>query len=229
LNEDGTLRDSPWRKIIGDDYIAKAFEFAHEVDPQAELYYNDFALENKPKREGAIALIKHLQAQGVKVTGVGLQGHYALDKPSLQQVDTTISEFEKLGLKVMITELDVNVLPSPKRRSLDAEISTRFEMQAGMNPYTKGLPTSVQQKLAQRYANLFAVFLKHHDSITRVTFWGVTDGNSWLNDYPIRGRTAYPLLFDRAGRPKPAFDAVLKTAQAKPLIKLSQGESASTR
>jgi endo-1,4-beta-xylanase len=229
LNEDGTLRDSPWRKIIGDDYIAKAFEFAHEADPQAELYYNDFALENKTKRAGAIELVKNLQAQGVKITGVGLQGHYALDKPSLPQVDTTISEFEKLGLKVMITELDVNVLPSPKRKSLDAEISTRYEMQAGMNPYTNGLPASVQQQLAQRYADLFAVFLKHRDSITRVTFWGVTDENSWLNDYPIRGRTAYPLLFDRAGRPKPAFDAVLKTAQVKPPIKLSQGGTASAR
>lgn len=217
LAEDGTLRNSLWRKIIGDDYIEKAFEFAHEADPKAELYYNDFALESEQKRAGAVDLIKKLQARGVNISGIGLQGHYAMDKPSLRQVDDTISTFEKLGLKVMITELDVNVLPSPKRRSLDAEISRRYEMQAGMNPYTNGLPDSVQQQLAERYADFFSIFLKHRDSVTRVTFWGVTDGNSWLNDYPIRGRTSYPLLFDRDGRPKPALYAILKTSTANPL------------
>lgn len=228
LNEDGTWRDSPWRKIIGDDYIAQAFEFAHAADPQAELYYNDFSLENGPKRAGAIALIKKLQAQGVKISGVGLQGHYQLDSPSVQQVDKTISAFEQLGLKVMITELDVNVLPSPAR-SLGAEVSTHFESRAGLNPYTNGLPGSVQQQLAQRYADLFSVFLKHRGRISRVTLWGVTDGDSWLNDWPVRGRTSYPLLFDRAGRPKPAFEAVLKTAQGKPASKLSQDKPASAR
>jgi len=228
LNEDGTLRDSPWRKIIGDDYLAKAFEFAHEADPQAALFYNDYALENEPKRSGAAALIKKLQSQGVKISGVGLQGHYGLNNPSVQQVGKTISAFEKLGLKVMITELDVNVLPSPTR-SLGADISTRYESPAGLNPYTNGLPDAVQQQLAQRYADLFSVFLKHRDSISRVTFWGVTDGNSWLNDWPIRGRTSYPLLFDRDGKPKPAFEAVLKTAQTKSAMKISESESASVR
>jgi len=228
LNEDGTLRNSRWRKIIGDDYIAKAFEFAHEADPQAELYYNDYSLENGPKRSGAVALIKQLQAAGVKVSGIGSQGHYRLDSPSAEQVDKTISEFEKLGIKVMITELDVNVLPSPTR-SLGADVATRFGARAGLNPYTNGLPDAVQQQLAQRYADLFSVFLKHRDSVSRVTFWGVTDANSWLNDWPVRGRTAYPLLFDRQAKPKPAFDAVLKAAQAKPVIKPSPDDSASAR
>ena len=223
LNEDGTWRDSPWRKIIGDDYIAKAFEYANEADPQAELYYNDFSLENEPKRSGAIALIKKLQAQGVKISGIGSQGHYGLNSPSVKQVDQTLSAFEKLGLKVMITELDVNLLPQPTS-STGAEVSTHFELRAGMNPYPNGLPDSMQQRLAQRYADLFFVFLKHRDSISRVTFWGVTDGDSWLNDWPVRGRTSYPLLFDRAGKPKPAFDAVLKTAQMKFTNKLSESE-----
>jgi endo-1,4-beta-xylanase len=214
LNENGTLRDSPWRRIIGDDYIAKAFEFAREADPQAALYYNDFSLQNEPKRSGAIALIKRLQAQGVKISGVGLQGHYGLDGPSVQQVDATISAFEKLNLKVMVTELDVNVLPSPAH-SQGADISARYELRAGLNLYTNGLPDSVQQQLARRYADLFSVFVKHRDSISRVTFWGVTDADSWLNNWPVPGRTSYPLLFDRAGKPKPAFDAVLKTARAK--------------
>ena len=223
LDEDGELRDSPWRKIIGDDYIAKAFEFAHAADPQAELYYNDFSLEDGSKRSGAIALIKKLQAQGVKVSGIGLQGHYGLDTPPIQRVDKTISAFEKLGLKVMITELDVNVLPSPTR-SLGAEISTRYEARTELNPYTNSLPEAIQQQLAQRYADLFSVFLKHRASISRVTLWGVTDDNSWLNDWPVRGRTSYPLLFDRADKPKPAFDAVLKTARIKSAVKLSHGE-----
>jgi endo-1,4-beta-xylanase len=226
LNEDGTLRDSPWRKIIGDDYLAKAFEFAHNADPQAELYYNDFSLENGPKRSGAVALIKKLQAAGVKVSGIGSQGHYQLDSPSIKRVDESISAFEKLGLKVMITELDVNVLPSPTH-SLGAEVSMHFESRAGLNPYPNSLPGSVQQQLAQRYADLFSVFLKHRAHISRVTFWGVTDGNSWLNDWPVRGRTSYPLLFDRDGKPKPAFDAVLKIAQTKSAMKLPKVESAS--
>ncbi len=223
LAEDGTLRDSPWRKIIGDDYIAKAFEFAHAADPSAELCYNDYALENEPKRAGAVALLKKLQAQGVKISGVGLQGHYSLAEPSAAQVDETISVFEKIGVKVMFTELDMDVLPSPGH-ALNAEISERHEMGAGLNPYPNGLPEAVQQQLAQRYAELFAIFLKHRASVRRVTFWGVTDGNSWLNDWPIRGRTAYPLLFDRAGKPKLAFDAVLKTAQEKSRVKLSPDE-----
>lgn len=210
MDENGDLRNSPWRKIIGDDYIVKAFEFAHEADPQAELYYNDFSLENEGKRAGAVDLIKKLQAHGVKITGIGLQGHYGLDRPALPDVDQTIATFEQLGLKVMITELDINVLPSPVR-NYGADVATRFRMRQGMDPYTNGLPESVQQQLAQRYSDLFAVFLKHRANITRVTFWGVTDANSWLNDWPIRGRTAYPLLFDRSGKSKPALDAIIET------------------
>lgn len=208
VSEDGSLRNSPWRRIIGDDFIQKAFEFAHEADPDAELYYNDFSLEKPSKRAGAVALIRKLQDQGIKITGVGLQGHYALEEPSLPQVDETISDFEKLGVRIMITELDINVLPSPTR-SLSADVSERYRMAAGLNPYTNGLPDSIQQQLARRYAGLFGIFLKHQQSITRVTFWGVSDNNSWLNNWPVQGRTNYPLLFDRHGNPKPAWNATI--------------------
>ena len=218
LSDDGRLRDSPWRRIIGDDFIEKAFEFAHAADPQAELYYNDYSLENEAKRAGAVRLTKHLKAQGVKISGIGLQGHYGLDQPSLEQADAAISEFEKLGLKVLITEMDVNILPWPESGPHGAEITTHSEMQAGLNPYAGGLPDAVQQQLAQRYADLFAIFLKHRDSITRVTFWGVTDGDSWLNNWPVHGRTSHPLLFDREGKPKSAFYSVLNTAQLKPAV-----------
>jgi endo-1,4-beta-xylanase len=212
LNEDGTLRGSPWKKIIGEDYLLKAYQFAHEADPQAELYYNDYALENAPKRNGAIALIKKLQAQGVHIAGVGLQGHYKMDWPGPQQVDATIQAFSKLGVKVMITELDLDVLP-PATRSQAAEVSMNFALQAKLNPYTDGLPDTVQQTLAKRYADLFAVFVQHHDTVSRVTFWGVTDGDSWLNYWPVKGRTAYPFLFNRDGKPKPAFNAVIQTSK----------------
>ncbi len=212
LNEDGTLRQTPWLKIIGEDYIAKAFEFAHEADPTAELQYNDYSLENEAKRQGAIELIKKLRAQGVPITGVGLQGHYRIDWPSIDQVDATIAAFAQLGVKVMITELDVDVLP-PALQHHGADISANVELQSQLNPYTNGLPDSVQQTLAKRYADLFGVVLKHRAVLTRVTFWGVTDASSWLNNWPVRGRTNYPLLFDREGRPKPAFDAVIRAAR----------------
>jgi endo-1,4-beta-xylanase len=213
LNEDGTLRESPWEKIIGDDYILKAYQFAHEADPQTELYYNDYSLENAPKREGAIALIKKLQAAGIPIAGVGLQGHYKMDWPATAQVDETIKAFSKLGVKVMITELDMDVLP-PATHSQAAEVSMNFALRAELNPYTKGLPASVEQAEAQRYADLFKVFVANSDSVTRVTFWGVTDTGSWLNDWPIKGRTAYPLLFDRNCQSKAAFNAVIQTAQS---------------
>jgi endo-1,4-beta-xylanase len=212
LEEDGSLRQTPWLKIIGEDYIAKAFEFAHEADPSAQLNYNEYNLANPAKREGALKLIKKLRAEGVPVSGVGLQEHDHLDWPSLEQLDTTITEFGKLGVKVMITELDIDVLPKASF-SETADASLNVEAQAKLNPYANGLPDSVQQALAKRYADLFSVFLRHRDAITRVTFWGVTDGGSWLNNWPVRGRTSYPLLFDRNAQPKPAFHAVIETAR----------------
>lgn len=209
LNEDGTLRQSLWLKIIGEDYIAKAFEYAHEADPQAQLTYNDYSLENEAKRKGALALIAKLKAQGIPVTSVGLQGHNSLTWPSIEDEDTTISAFAKLGVKVAISELDIDVLP-PATQQQTAEASLNIRQDPKLNPYVSGLPQSVEQELAKRYAALFGVYLKHRDVITRVTFWGVTDGDSWRNDWPVKGRTSYPLLFDRNGQPKPAFEAVIR-------------------
>jgi endo-1,4-beta-xylanase len=211
LNEDGTLRDSPWRRIIGDDYLVLAYQFAHEADPNAQLYYNDYSLDNLPKRQGAIALIKKLKSQGVNIEAVGLQEHDKMDWPSTNQLDETISALAQLGVKVMITELDVDVLPAATR-SRSAEVSMNVAADQQLNPYPNGLPNSLQQKLAQRYADLFSVFVAHRGQITRVTFWGVTDADSWLNNWPVRGRTSYPLLFDRNCYPKPAFAAVIRTA-----------------
>jgi endo-1,4-beta-xylanase len=218
LNEDGTMRQTQWMKIIGEDYLAKAFQFAHEADPQAELYYNDYSLENEAKRNGAIELINKLKAAGVPIAAVGLQDHNKMDWPTIDQVDATIVAFAKLGVKVNITELDIDMLPSAWQQR-GADITLNVELQAKLNPYAKGLPDAVQQTLAKRYADLFTVYLKHRDVIDRVTFWGVADGDSWLNDWPVKGRTSYPLLFDREGKPKPAFNAVIQTARQKAAAK----------
>jgi endo-1,4-beta-xylanase len=211
LNEDGTLRQSLWQKIIGDDYIEKAFEYAHEADPQAQLTYNDYNLDNEAKRKGAIALVSKLRADGVRIDCVGMQDHDGLSWPTVEHEDAAISAFAALGLKVAISELDVNVLPNPGHQPT-ADVTLKIEQNAALNPYVNGLPDSVQQDLAKRYADLFRVYVKHRDAVQRVTFWGVADGDSWLNNWPVRGRTNYPLLFDRNGRTKPAFDAVVVTA-----------------
>lgn len=215
LNDDGSLRQSQWMKIIGPDYIEKAFAYAHEADPSAELYYNDFSLERPDKLKGAVALVARLKAHGVPITGVGLQTHDRLDKPSLQATDEAISAFAKLGVKVSITEMDIDVLPAAVKDPT-AEVSLTAKRTPGLDPYPHGLPAAAQQQLAERYKALFDLFLKHRDVIERVTFWGVTDGDSWLNGWPVEGRTNYPLLFDRDGRPKPAFFAVVHAASEAP-------------
>ena len=207
LNQDGTMRQSPWMKIIGEDYLEQAFRFAHEADPGAELYYNDYDLELPAKRAGAVKLIKKLKAAGVPVSGVGLQNHNLMDWPTAADEDATITAFSALGVKVHITELDVDVLPRTTRPGADYAVDVPVTPQ--LNPYVSGFPDQMQLALAKRYADLFRVYLKHHDAIERVTFWGVADGDSWLNNWPMKGRTNYPLLFDRFGRAKPALDAII--------------------
>jgi len=212
LEEDGTLRQTPFLQIIGEDYLVKAFWYAHEADPAAELYYNDYSLENAAKRKGAVALVKRLLDAGVPVKAVGVQGHHKMEWPSLAAEDSTIVAFSSLGVKVNLTELDVDVLP-PAVRGQGADVAIRAQGTAAQNPFVAGLPDSAQRALAQRYEGLFAIFMKHRAVIDRVTFWGVADGDSWLNGWPVRGRTSHPLLFDRQHRPKPAFDGVVRAAR----------------
>lgn len=211
LNEDGTLRQSPWMKIIGEDYLEKAFRFAHETDPDAQLYYNDYSLENGAKRRGALELVRKLKDKGVPITGVGLQDHVSMDSPTADEIDTTITDFGKLNVKVMITELDVDLLPWPATKQT-ADVSLNVAADPKLNPYPNGLPEAVQLALSKRYAELFSAYAKHCGLVTRVTFWGVGDKDSWKNNWPVKGRTNYPLLFDRKAQPKPAFHAVLQVA-----------------
>ncbi len=206
LNEDGTLRKSPFLNKLGDNYIVDAFKLTSEVAPGTDLYYNDYNNEQPNKRAGCIAIIKKIQQAGVKIDGVGIQGHWHVGKVPFKDIEESILQYAALGVKVAFTELDIEVLP---RNFTGAEVSMRMKADASSNPYVNGLPDSIQKQLADDYAQLFKLFLKHRDKISRITFWGVHDGQSWLNNWPIPGRTNYPLLFDRAGKPKPAFYSVI--------------------
>lgn len=206
LNEDGSMRNTIFLKSLGKDYVTEAFRLAQKAAPHTELYYNDYNIEQLAKRAGAIALIKKIQAAGVRIDGVGIQGHWQAGKVPFREIDESIDQFAALGIKVMITELDIEVLP---RDFSGADINLKMKDDASLNPYVKGLPDSVQQQQANDYEALFRLFLKHKDQIARVTFWGVDDGQSWLNNWPVPGRTNYPLLFDRNDKPKPAFYKVI--------------------
>ncbi len=205
LDEDGTLRKTPWLEAIGEDYIEKAFEYAREADPQAELYYNDYNLWKPAKLQAAIRLVQGLRAKGLRVDGLGEQAHWGIDDPPLAAIDASLAAMRAAGITPLITELDMDVLP----RDPDmwgADLSKKAKIRATTNVYPDGLPPTMQERLARRYADCFELFLEHR--VGRVTFWGVTDADSWLHDFPIPGRVNYPLLWDRDGREKPAFEAV---------------------
>ncbi len=192
------LRNSPWSEIIGPDFIAKAFQYAHEADPDAILRYNDYGLENASKRQKLITLIKSLQEQKVPVHAIGSQAHVSVSSATFESMDRALTEIATLGLPIHITELDVNSAQGGQR-SNSADISENATTTQG------GLVSDVDRKLADAYAGLFRAFVKHKDSVKVVTFWGVNDGVSWR----ANGK---PLLFDGNNNPKPAFDAVLKVA-----------------
>ena len=208
LNEDGSLRKSIFSDKLGPDFVTEAFRLAQKAAPNTELYYNDYNNEQPKKRAGCITLIKKIQAAGVRIDGVGIQGHWRASNIPLKDIEESIIEYSKLGIKVMFTELDLSVLPNPWDGDA-ADVNMKASYSAKMNPYANGLPDSMQVKLTKGYEDLFKLFLKHKDKISRITFWGVNDGQSWLNGWPIPGRTNYPLLFDRNFKPKPAYDAVI--------------------
>jgi endo-1,4-beta-xylanase len=208
LEEDGSLRKSIFLEKIGSDFVTEAFRLAQKASPNSELYYNDYNIEQPKKRAGAVALIKKIQAAGVRIDGVGIQGHWRASNIPLKEIENSIQEYSALGIKVMFTELDLGVLPNPWDSDA-ADVNLKAVYSEKMNPYAKGLPDSVQTKFTKGYEDLFKLFLKYKEKIGRITFWGVNDSQSWLNDWPIKGRTNYPLLFDREFKPKPAFYKVI--------------------
>lgn len=201
IDDRGTniLRNSPWLQIIGPDFIAKAFEYAHEADPDAILRYNDYSLESPAKRRKLITLIKSLQEQHVPVMAIGTQTHVSVSGPSFEQEDEALTEIEQLGLPIHVTEFDVNGAQGGQRDT-GADVANNASTTQG------GLVDDANRKLAEQYGNLFRVFLKHHNSVKVVTFWGVNDGVSWR----AQGR---PLLFDADDKPKAAFYSVLDEAK----------------
>lgn len=211
LNDNGTMRDSPWFRILGKEFISLAFKFAHEADPDADLYYNDYSLEIAEKRQGTVELVRWLMSENAPIGGVGTQSHHKMNWPSVEDQERTLTDLGALGLKIAVTELDIDVLPDATD-SRGAEVATNFKLEARLDPFKKGFPPEQQAALAKRYADIFRVFVKHNKLIDRITFWCITDADSWLNDWPVRGRTNYPLLWDRLGKPKPAFQAVVDTA-----------------
>ncbi|GHT68247.1 beta-xylanase [Bacteroidia bacterium] len=212
--DDGAYRQSKFYEIIGEEFIPLAFQFAHEADPDAELYYNDYSMALEGKRKGVVQMVKAIQDKGLRIDGVGMQGHIGMDYPAIEEFEKSLLAFADLNVKVMITELDLTVLPNPQSIA-GAEISTIFEYQKELNPYAEGLPADVDAAWTARYSEFFKLFLKHRDKITRVTLWGVSDGDSWRNDWPIPGRTDYALLFDRNYQPKPVVEEIIKLASEK--------------
>ncbi|MGQ8366667.1 endo-1,4-beta-xylanase [Glaciecola sp. 1036] len=208
LNDDGTFRVTKWHTIIGDDYIIKAFEYAHAADPEAELYYNDYNMYNAKKAAAAAEIVKSIKAAGLPITSVGMQGHYSVFYPDLNLVEDSIKRFMALGVKVSITELDVSVLPFPEQAQVGAEVSQSVEFEEKLNPFANGISEQMQDRLTKVYVDLFSIFLKYQDTIDRVTLWGVDDSVSWRNNWPVPGRTDYPLLLNRQKEPKPAYTAV---------------------
>jgi endo-1,4-beta-xylanase len=195
IDDDSTkfLRNSPWYQICGEDFIAKAFEYAHETDPNAVLFYNDYNTERPEKRERVYRLLKKLVDAGVPINAVGIQAHWSIYEPEQKDLIVTIKKFSSLGLKIQITELDVSVYPWEKNR--------RQKQPGESDAYNADL----EKKQEDKYAEVFKVFREYRNVITGVTFWNISDKHTWLDQYPVPGRKNYPLLFDQNLRPKKAY------------------------
>ena len=207
--DDGTLRNSKFLQIIGEDYIPLAFQFAHEADPGAELYYNDYNEWHVGKRETIVKLVNSLKEKGIRIDGIGMQGHMGMEYPSVKEYEEAIEAYAAAGVKVMITEWDISALPMASR-NITSNISDTVAYKKEINPYTDGLPADVLSSWEKRYLDFFKLFIKHQEKISRVTLWGVSDAGSWKNDFPVVGRTDYPLLFDRNYKEKPVVQEIIK-------------------
>lgn len=199
--EDGSYRKSKFYEILGEEFIPLAFQYAQEADPDAELYYNDYNEWYKGKRETVVRLINTLKERGIRIDGIGMQGHIGLNRPSLEEYQETIDDYVNAGVKVLVTELDMSALPEPRRMG-GANLTDTESYRKEIDPYTEGLPEEVAEEWNNRMMDFFNLFLKNSDNMIRVTLWGVSDADSWKNDFPVRGRTDYPLLFDRNHEPK---------------------------
>jgi endo-1,4-beta-xylanase len=209
---DEFLRPSKWQSVVGDDVVEQAFRFAHEADPQARLIYNDYLIESPEKRPKLLRLLREFKAHGVPIHVVGIQGHWELDGIPFQDIEETIEAVSRLGVKVAITELDLGVV---HRGRWWADGGRHREELKQRDLYANGCPADVMQRQAEQCGRLFRLLLKHADAVDRVTFWGLHDGRSWLNDWPWK-RTDYGLIFDRRFQPKPAFFSISDAGRNQP-------------
>lgn len=208
--EDGSWRKSKFYEILGEEFIPLAFAYAHEADPEAELYYNDYGMTVEGRRDAVVRLVRSLQERGLRIDAVGMQGHMGMDYPTVEDFEQSLLAFAATGVKVMITEWDMSALPTLTR---SADVSSREAFLAAANPYPEELPDSVSVRWNARMHDFFALFERYADLVTRVTAWGVSDGDSWKNGFPIPGRHDYPLLFDRNHQPKPFVQELINTAE----------------
>ncbi len=210
FEDNGKYRNSKFYQILGKDFIKYAFQFAHEADPNAELYYNDYNVERSSKCDAIVELVKELRAAGCRIDAVGSQAHMHMNSPTLEATETSFGKLKAAGVKILITEWDISILPSPYD---GANVSANFGYSTQMDPYREAVPDSVQQKWNKRMLDMFGLFLKYNDVIDRVTVWGFSDAASWLNGFPIRGRKDYPVLFDRNNQRKKVVEEMIKMAE----------------
>lgn len=196
IEDNGEYRKSKFYQILGEEFIHLAFQYAHEADPDVELYYNDYNEWHEGKRNAIVKMVKSFKGKGIRIDAVGMQGHVDMNSPSLEEYQAAIDAYTDAGVKVMVTEFEMSALPLP-RRNVGANIISTESYRKEMNPYTEGLPDSIAVQWENRMMEYFNLFINNSDNITRVTLWGVTDRDSWKNNFPMRGRTDYPLLFDR--------------------------------
>lgn len=198
IEDDGSYRNSLFYQIMGEEFIDWSFQCAMEVDPDAELYYNDYSMSAPGKRATVVEMIKRLKSKGIRIDAVGLQTHIGMDFPDFAEYEKSIQDFIAAGVDVQLTETDMSILPNPYT---GADVATRFEYTEEKDPYKDGvIPEERLKEWQNRYKDLFAIVNKYSDHVKRVTFWGVTDASSWKNDFPIKGRTDYPLPFGRDGK-----------------------------
>ncbi len=210
FEDDGSYRKSKFYQILGKDFIKYAFQFAHEADPNAELYYNDYNVETPSKCDAIVELVKDLRTAGCRIDAVGSQSHMHMNLPTLDSTEASFKKLRDAGIHILITEWDISILPSPYE---GANVSANFNYSKEMDPYRDGVPDVIQQKWNKRILDMFGLFLKYRDVVDRVTVWGLTDNSTWLNNFPIHGRKDYPMLFDRNNQRKPVVDEMIKLAE----------------
>lgn len=206
FNDNGSMRTSQWYNIIGPDYLEVAFRLADQYFPNAKLVYNDYSMERAGKRQAVVNMVRDFQAKGIRIDAIGNQAHYRIDAPSIAEIEATLTAFGDLGVEVLITELDVDVLPQANGGTSSP----------ANNPYVDCLPLQVEERAAERWGAIFGAFIRHSDVIPSVTLWGVSDAYSWLNNSPVPQRTNYALLFDRQLRPKLSWQRVIEAASSPP-------------